>query len=502
MILANQVQLREVIRQFVYHYHIRRNNKHLIKRSLRSCREQDRLHNFAFQWLCHKYIYTYYDWKNHEHAFKFKRKFPTNARQKHYVVNAVKNGYKSKYYGMKSSQRWSGKKIHLASQVANVFIMKIVNDFGNYLLRLRRNDREMSTDAKAKYERKHNRSWIQIGSFNYIRRGCELVSHCVTIPNNKQIKVLGNYVLKVPTLRKIYTIENIKNLDSKRINQIKLKIRPSGNLDLQIVFNEPYRVNRGQQRNNAVGIDYNQTNNQILCLYDNVPNGYRGYIVKFRLSQYKKYEHLDNEIKDLQRKNQCCLVNTKSQHFWAVEAKINYFKVKQTGIIKEEYRFQAHWICEKYDTIIMEQLDAKSMRLRGRGNRKNRNINNRLKILQPATMLAIFQQEAQINHDTFIEVDAWKTSQVTYGTDEIIKPNKDNPQHEVKKYGFVQRYWKSKALDQRVYRDPNAAHNILDWGLYPKHHIKYRRYVKNYRHKYHKNPQHTKWLTDKLIQVA
>ena len=65
---------------------------------------------------------------------------------------------------------------------------------------------------------------------------------------------------------------------------------------------------------------------------------------------------------------------------------------------------------------------------------------------------------------TLIKVDAYKTSQVEYGT-----------KHE-EKHDTSIREWVSTHTGKLINRDLNASLNILDWGLNPEHHIKLKHY--------------------------
>ena len=66
-----------------------------------------------------------------------------------------------------------------------------------------------------------------------------------------------------------------------------------------------------------------------------------------------------------------------------------------------------------------------------------------------------------------IKVDAYKTSQVEYGTNFVQKHSLDDP-----------RTWVSEYSEKTIKRDLNAAKNILDWGLHPDHHYKVRKFKK------------------------
>lgn len=65
------------------------------------------------------------------------------------------------------------------------------------------------------------------------------------------------------------------------------------------------------------------------------------------------------------------------------------------------------------------------------------------------------------------DFEAYKTSQVEYGTEFIQKHSLDSP-----------RTWISDYSGKKIIRDLNAARNIRDWGLHPDHHIKVKLFPK------------------------
>lgn len=443
-------------RQYVRHYH----GIHLpIRQVIKACYEQQHIMKFAWQYLCSRFGV---------HNFKH---VSFRSASKHYLEKEIRDKYRNKYYP--TLKRWSGKKMHLDSQVANEFLMEILNNFDNYISRLRKDHHKMKIKQRIAYEcnADHNNplhhKWYHIGSFNYCaRRYDKRDIFTVTIPNNNQAMVLDKHHLKYPSIGVLHTKENIKNLNAKAIRLLKIKVRANHSTDVQFVFNNKYKVNCKYMEHNAVGIDYNQHDNEILCLYDNRKDGSRGKVIKFNNHQYKKLLNLQKQIKTLQSKYQHCLGNTKNQTYHFIEDKINYLKALQVHLVDEEYIHFAHQVCNKYDCICMESLDAKEMRLQGRGNTKDLNINHRLKTLKPYRLLNIFKDIAMKEHKEIIFVNSKYTTQTDYGTDTVVKHDVG-----VESWTHHGKYYK---------RDPNAAHNILDWSLHPKHHILYRRHkIKN-----------------------
>ncbi|WP_137641678.1 zinc ribbon domain-containing protein, partial [Lactiplantibacillus modestisalitolerans] len=127
----------------------------------------------------------------------------------------------------------------------------------------------------------------------------------------------------------------------------------------------------------------------------------------------------------------------------------------------EHYKQLAHTLMDDYDVVVIEDLDAKNMRAK---KRQARNANRKLAMIKPYRMAQFIEMLANRTGKTLIKVDAYKTSQVEYGTT-----------HE-EKHDTSVREWVSTLTGKLINRDLNASWNILDWGLNPEHHIKLKDY--------------------------
>ena len=134
---------------------------------------------------------------------------------------------------------------------------------------------------------------------------------------------------------------------------------------------------------------------------------------------------------------------------------------KRAQLLTEAYRHLAIEIVDLVEVLVMEKIGAKDMR-KSTGKAKNR----KLTLLKPYEAKKVIKNRALKQGVTVVEVDAYKTSQVEYGTENIDK------------HPLSQREWISSVTGKVVNRDHNAAQNILDWGLHPNHHIKVKTFSK------------------------
>jgi putative transposase len=193
----------------------------------------------------------------------------------------------------------------------------------------------------------------------------------------------------------------------------------------------------------AIGIDWNMTNN--VAYHDSNNKQYQ--LPREVIAKADQYE---NQINKLKRKRSLMHGNTKK-----IAKKIQKLSAKRAQLLNEAYRIIAIELVDLIEVLVMEKIGAKNMR-KSTGKAKNR----KLALLKPYEAKKVIQNRAFKQGVTVVEVDAYKTSQVEYGT-EIVD-----------KHPLSQREWISPATGKVVDRDHNAARNILEWGLHPSRHIK------------------------------
>ena len=133
---------------------------------------------------------------------------------------------------------------------------------------------------------------------------------------------------------------------------------------------------------------------------------------------------------------------------------------KCTNLLNEEYRRHARLLLDGKTMIVIEDLNAKSMRNETGGkSKKTKGMNKKLALAKPATMRDFIIQRANNIGATVVLVNPNFTSQIEFGV-----------LHEPKKIPLDVREWISEFTGRLIERDYNAAWNILFWGLYPEYH--------------------------------
>ncbi|QFQ90609.1 transposase [Lacticaseibacillus manihotivorans] len=236
--------------------------------------------------------------------------------------------------------------------------------------------------------------------------------------------------------------------DFSDVKVIKLKRKDDGTYQFQIVHVRP-KAPANVQAKPAIGIDWNMTNN--VAYHDSNDKQYQ--LPAEVIAKADWYEHQINKLK---RKRSLTHGSTKK-----LDKKIQKFSAKRAQLLTEAYRHLAIEIVDPVEVVVMEKIGAKDMR-KSTGKAKNR----KLALLKPYEAKKVIQNRAFKQGVTVVEVDAYKTSQVEYGTESIDK------------HPLSQREWVSSVTGKVVNRDHNAALNILDWGLHPIHHIKVKTFAK------------------------
>lgn len=175
-----------------------------------------------------------------------------------------------------------------------------------------------------------------------------------------------------------------------------------------------------------------------------------------------KADKLERQINGLKSKrDRSVWLGYSSRRISEMNNEIRRLSTKRVNILDECYKQMAHVLMDDYDVIVIENLNVKNMRAK---KRQARSANRKLAMIKPYRMVQFIEMLANRTGKTLIKVDAYKTSQVEYGTT-----------HE-EKHDTSVREWVSTLTGKLINRDLNASWNILDWGLNPEHHIKLKDY--------------------------
>jgi putative transposase len=396
---------------------------------------QDQLFNYSLN-----YMYKTYGRKHID------RNIPTGINR-HKLINHIIKIFLNELYQLK---RWNFKVLSLSSHNAQLFLQTLIINFTEYQKLLRAGfkwsdkikfqfKQNIIKDKHGKHTNPHHNSWYKRG---HLRFNLQSKTRAVEIQKNNPIQILSTHVIKVPNFGVLHLHRNANDYDFSDVKIIKLKRKGDGIYQLQIVHIQP-KAKANVQTEPAIGIDWNMTNN--VAYHDSNNKQYQ-----LPAEVIVKADRYERHINKLKRKRSMMHGSTTK-----TTKKIQKFSAKRAQLLNEAYRKIAIELVDPIEVLVMEKIGAKDMR-KSTGKAKNR----KLALLKPYEAKKVIQSRAFKQGITVVEVDAYKTSQVEYGT-EIID-----------KHPLSQREWISPVTGKVVDRDHNAAKNILDWGLHPSRHIK------------------------------
>ncbi|MBJ7649494.1 RNA-guided endonuclease TnpB family protein [Weissella confusa] len=425
---------------YVRRYHVVATPE-LIKHHAHNMQTQNRLWNFG-----NKYLEKTYGRKH------LNRPYPNNKTQKNYVISCIKAKFIKENYNL---NRWNATIVGLHSQGANEFLTTLLTNFGEYRKTLYRAS-TMTAQEKLEYvnnvhgNNSQHRSWYRKGSLNYLRGKNSFKT--VSLPNNNQVEIVSAHHIKIQDYGELQVVENISNLRNTTIGITKLKRKNNGQFELQLVFKR--QVFRVEPATMVAG-DWNMTNNKVF----HTSNDEEIYIKNDVAAKADTIERQINRLKS--KRDRSIWLGKDSRRVVQMNEEIRYLNIKRKNILDEHYKQLAHVLMDDYDVIVIEDLNAKYMRAK---KRQARSANRKLAMIKPCRMAQFIEMLANRTGKTLIRVDAYKTSQIEYGTT-----------HE-EKHNTSVRKWTSTLTGKLINRDLNASWNILDWGLNPEHHIKLKDY--------------------------
>ncbi|WP_125707357.1 RNA-guided endonuclease InsQ/TnpB family protein [Lacticaseibacillus porcinae] len=396
---------------------------------------QDQLFNYSLN-----YMYKTYGRKHID------RNIPTGINR-HKLINHIIKLFLNEKYQL---NRWSHKVLFLSSHNAQLFLQTLIVSFTEYQKQLRAgfkwSDRvkfqykqNIIKDKRGKHKNPHHNSWYKRG---HLRFNLKSKTRAVEIQKNTPIQVLSAHVIKVPNFGILHLHKSSKEYDFSDVKIIKLKRKGDNTYQLQIVHVQP-KAEANVKAEPAIGIDWNMTNN---VAYHDSNN--KQYPLPLQvITKADCYEHLINKFKSKRS-----LMHGSANN---ITKKIQRLSAKRAQLLNEAYRQLAIKLVAPIKLLVMERLAANDMR-KSTGKAKNR----KLALLKPYEAKQVIENRAFKQGVTVVEVDAYKTSQVEYGTEVIDK------------HPLSQREWISPVTGKVIDRDHNAAQNILAWGLHPSRHIK------------------------------
>lgn len=402
---------------------------------------QNELHNYAVKYLERTYGVRHIN-----------RHYPNTRTSKVYVIKDLMAMFANERYSLK---RWNATKIGLHSQGAQQLLLTLFTNFGEYRKALYHASK-MTAQEKLDYvnnthgNNPQHRSWYRKGSLAYMHDGQSY--RTITLPANGIVEVTSAHHIKIQHFGVVQVVENIKNYKGMKIVMTKIKHKADGHFELQLVISSDIvRV----EPTTKVAADWNMTNNKMF----HTSNDEEIYLSNKVVS---KADNLERQINGLKAKrDRAVWLGNSSRRISEMNNEIRRLNTKRVNILDEHYKQIAHLLIDDYDVIVIENLNVKDMRAK---KRQARSANRKLAMIKPYRMGQFIEMLANRTGKTLIKVDAYKTSQVEYGT-----------MHE-EKHDTSIRYWISTFSGKLINRDLNASLNILDWGLNPEHHIKLKDY--------------------------
>ena len=413
----------------------------------RGIEAQNRLMNFAL-----KYLYSRFGHK----CLHMDIKFPFNAIGKLYLAKEIKAAYAKTD---SDAGRWDSGKTGLYSHAAEVFLVTLITNFGEYRKKLIESSKWSDEEKTAYKENKHGnnpggKSWFRRGAPGYIRSG--RTTKTISFPDNGGgIKILSPHAVKLPWFGVIEAFDNISSYKGQDIQLARVKLKDDGTYELQLTF----RTSRKRKPIiNKVGADWNMKDNEAFSTTG-------GETISVLPEVVAKANALEDRINKLKSKRDSSKLSEKGSRYRRLDNKIQYLFAKRANILNEEYLRIAHKLVDKFDLIAIESLSARDMYLEQseskRHNGKGSGINRRLATLKPATLSGLVVQVASRQRKTVIKVDPYCTTQTHYGTH--FKNNWLTPDDRV----YISEY-----DGTLLYRDHNSSWNILAWALNPEDHQK------------------------------
>lgn len=354
---------------------------------------QNALHNYALKYLERTYGVRHIN-----------RQYPSTRVSKLYVIKTIMAMFAKERYGL---NRWNATKIGLHSQGAQQFLLTLLTNFGEYRKVLYRASKMTDTEKLDYMNNAHgnnlqHRSWYRKGSIAYMRKGQSY--RTISLPDNGIVKVVSNHHIKVQHFGVVQVVENIKNYKDAKIVVTKIKRKRDGRFELQLVINtDVTRI----APNTKVACDWNMTNNKVFHTSNDEEIYINDEIVV-------KADTLERQINGLKSKRDRSIwLGQHSKRLNKLNNEIRRLNAKRENILDEHYKQIAHVLADDYDVIVVENLDAKNMRTK---KRQARNANRKLAMIKPYRMTQFIEMLANRTGKTLIKIDAYKTSQIEYGT--------------------------------------------------------------------------------------
>ena len=329
----------------------------------RGLETQDKLHNFTLHYLEKTY--------GRKHLY---RNIP-KGEARHYLVNLIKDKFRTEQYERLNCEkkRWNADVLELSSQSANAFIENLIVQFTKHQKAIRKSQ-HWPKKRKDQYRKEKNREWFRHHAIGYRKQ-----SRTITVQGNNSVEVISDHHIKIPDFGIVRVRENIKNLKGRKISTIRIKKNKNDTYEFQIVFQDQHERQEIDINNDKeyAGYDWGLLNNEFW-------HGTDGTVVKLDERVLQRAKQYEEAIKRLDTLIQTCHNKSKLKRYKEQRQRLY---AKRTNLLNEEYRRHARLLLDGKTMIVIEDLNAKSMRNEtGEKSKKTKGMNKKLALAKPATM--------------------------------------------------------------------------------------------------------------------
>lgn len=409
--------------------------------------------NYGLQWLNQNW-----GWQTLDQCFDIK-----SVKKQYMVKNMKAYAQKAclKRHGLDLSKTAKTKKYKLNIQAIDKLYEQLIVNFNEARKKQRSIRYDGNSRARAKYVRTHHKRIDCYGRIKYKHKLDEIRS--ITLKKNgNRIKLINNYWIKVPVFGRVHVKQSMAALQNQKIMEARILKRSNGDFVLQVIIKKDFqRQLTKADQNKAVGVDVNLKDNQFFAYSDNLT----ALPVTWKVEIERKYNLLDQESRQIQnyliskehRKDGSYKTRRLKKRQAKIKAKASFLIDQwQLGIVKE-------WV-KQIPILVMENLDAFSLRITKRYSRKEQNLakhtNYKLAKLKPYDLRKKAEDMYQNEGRLLIEVRSDYTSQACSDCKYI--------NHDLK---VGQKHWLCPKCKKIHNRDHNAALNILNWGVNPQNHV-------------------------------
>lgn len=375
------------------------------------------------------------------------------------ATNIANYWFNETFYGNEyAGHRWNKKltKVHSISAQRN--LIELITNFDLYRQELKKvvfsssllDRKRYLYNQKGTNPNHHKAIHASSLSFNKVTRCLRFTTSSTMKP---YVYIISNHYIYLPDYGKIFVKENLKSIRNKDLKVFALVRQSNGRIDLHITYKRT--VTRKSHDLLTTGVDWNLTNHQPYTDIDN-------HGTPLETGLLKKVQQLDKLVNKKRSRFSYGKHHLRkgTNQYEKLQHQLNKATHKLSYVLDNRYIALSNDLTQQWDYLAMESLNYNQM-IQERAKRNENKANHRSMIIKPARLHELVWEAFQRTGHTVCDIDCYKTSQMIYGSDYIYE-----------KHSTADRYWYSEAEHRHVFRDQNAACNILYWSIFPNQHAK------------------------------